>query len=251
MPKKEEPPQGAPDWVVTYGDCMSLLLCFFIVLFSMSEVKKDDRFMQVMESIQAAFGGYEGSTGTMPLDSKSINSIISKLLELEMQTSDLEKGDADEAGIEGRKYRVTNIRDGVHVVIGGTITFEPFSAVLLPQARDLIAKTGDTLRGYRTKIRIRGHATLDPMPPDSLYSDARDLSYSRARAVALELELQGIETDRLILEAAGSYEPLVRQAYTDKQRAANRRVEIVVTEKLVEEYSGSALAPNQKEFLDG
>lgn len=251
MPKKEEPPQGAPDWVVTYGDCMSLLLCFFIVLFSMSEVKKDDRFMQVMESIQAAFGGYEGSTGTMPLDSKSINSIISKLLELEMQTSDLEKGDAEEMGIEGRKYRVTDIRDGVQVVIGGTITFEPFSAVLLPQARDLIAKTGDNLRGYRTKIRIRGHATLDPLPSDSLYSDARDLSYARARAVAFELELQGIETDRLILEAAGSYEPLVRQAYTDKQRAANRRVEIVVTEKLVEEYSGSALAPNQKEFLDG
>jgi len=251
MPKKAEAPQGAPDWVVTYGDCMSLLLCFFIVLFSLSEIRKDDRFMQVMESIQQAFGGFDGSTGTMPLDTKSINSIISKLLELEMQTNDLEKGDSEDEGIEGRKYRVTDIREGVQVVIGGNISFEPFSAVLLPQARDLIARTGDTLRGYRTKIRIRGHSTLDPMPPDSLYSDARDLSYARARAVALELELQGVDKDRLILEAAGSFEPLVRQAYSEKQRAANRRVEIVVTDKLVEEYSGSALATDQREYFDG
>jgi len=251
VPKKEEAPQGAPDWVVTYGDCMSLLLCFFIVLFSMSEVKKDDRFMQVMESIQAAFGGYEGSVGTMPLESKSINSIISKLLELEMQTNDLEKGDAEDEGIEGKKYRVTDVRDGVHVVIGGRITFEPFSAVLRPQARDLIAKTGDTLRGYNTRIRVRGHATLDPLPPDSLYSDQRDLSYARARAVALELELQGVASERILLEAAGSTEPLVRQAYTEEQRAVNRRVEIVVTDSLVDEYSGSALVPAGKEFFDG
>lgn len=251
MPRKEEPPQGAPDWVVTYGDCMSLLLCFFIVLFSMSEIKRDDRFLQVMESIQAAFGGFDGSTGTTPLDSKSINSIISKLMELELQTHDLDKGDTEEVGIQGRKYRVTDIREGVQVVIGGNITFEPFSAVLLPEARMLIARTGETLRGYTTKIRVRGHATLDPLPADSLYSDARDLSYARARAVARELELQGVSPDRLLLEAAGSVEPLVRQAYTEQQRAANRRVEIVVTDKLVEEYAGTAVAPAHKEFIDG
>ena len=41
--KKIEPPTGAPAWIVTYGDCMTLLLCFFVILVSMSEMKQEDR----------------------------------------------------------------------------------------------------------------------------------------------------------------------------------------------------------------
>ena len=42
MPKKkEEQEEGAPAWMVTYGDMVTLLLCFFVLLFSMSEIKKD------------------------------------------------------------------------------------------------------------------------------------------------------------------------------------------------------------------
>ena len=139
-------------------------------------------------------------------------------------------------------FRVTNVRDGLEVVVGGRITFDRFSATLKPEGRELIVKTAELLRGYNTKILIRGHATREPLPADSLYEDARDLSYARAKAIAQELEQHGVRRVRMLPVAVGDTEPLVRQAYTPDRRALNRRVEILVTEELVEDYAGSKLS---------
>lgn len=160
-------------------------------------------------------------------------------------------GDSEEEGIHGKKIRVTNVRNGIEVVVGGRITFERFSATLLPEGRALVAKTAERLRGYNTKILIRGHATREPLPEDSIYEDARDLSYARARAVADELEKNGVRCIRMTLVTVGNTEPLVRQVYTEERRALNRRVEILVTEDLVEDYAGSTLADDLKESANG
>ncbi|MCO6437983.1 MAG: flagellar motor protein MotB [Phycisphaerae bacterium] len=237
--KKPETPAGAPEWMVTYSDVMGLLLCFFVILVSMSEIKKDERFLEVMESLRRAFGGHVGTVGAIPVQQPPQNSIIARLLEIDVPELSEVKGDTDEVGIKGKNFRVTNVRDGLEVVVGGLIAFDRFSATLKPQARDLIAQTAERIRGYNTKILIRGHATNEPLPPDSLYKDASDLSYARARAVADELVRSGVRRERLALVAVGDSEPLVRQAYTERRRALNRRVEILVTEDLVEDFAGS------------
>lgn len=242
--KVRKGPEGAPEWMVTYGDTMTLLLCFFVIIVSMSELKEDEKFQKVMESLRAAFGGYQGSVGSVPIANVPTNALIAKLLELESPILTKNKGDSDEEGIHGKKFRVTNVRDGLEVVVGGRITFDRFSATLLPEGRDLIAKSAERLRGYNTKILIRGHATHEPLPEDSLYDDANALSYARARATAQELESSGVRRVRMLLVAAGDTEPLVRQAYTERRRAINRRVEILVTEELIDEYSGSNLTDN-------
>jgi len=250
MRKTEKAPQGAPEWMVTYGDAMTLLLCFFVIIVSMSEVKKDQRFQQVMESLRRAFGGYVGASGSVPIQNTNTNTLIARLLELEVPEMEKHKGDSDDEGIHGRKFRVTNVRDGLEVVVGGLITFDRFSASLKPEARELVYRTAERLRGYNTKILVRGHATREPLPADSLYEDARDLSYARAKAVAREMAGAGVRPARLILVAAGHTEPLVRQAYTDARRAINRRVEILVTEDLMEDYAGEALVNTLEESSD-
>ncbi|HOA53996.1 MAG TPA: flagellar motor protein MotB, partial [Thermogutta sp.] len=55
---KEEPSGGggAPEWVLTYGDMMSLLLTFFIMLAALSEVKKKDEFEMLAEALRRRFG---------------------------------------------------------------------------------------------------------------------------------------------------------------------------------------------------
>lgn len=237
--------------MVTYGDTMTLLLCFFVIIVSMSEVKQDQRFQQVMESLRKAFGGYVGSVGRIPIVNDPTNTLLAKLLELEIPELTDKKGDSDEEGIQGRKFRVTNVRDGLEVVVGGLITFDRFSATLKPQARELIARTAELLGGYNTKLLVRGHATREPLPEDSLYEDVRDLSYARARAVGRALQDNGVRPVRLILVAAGNTEPLVNQAYTEERRALNRRVEILVTEDLIDDYAGSTLADDLKESSDG
>lgn len=248
---KEETPQGAPDWLLTYGDIMSLLLCFFVILVSMSELKEDERFQKVMESLRVAFGGYQGSIGNVPIQNEPTNALLIKLLELDIPKMTDKQGDSDEEGIHGKRFRVTNIRDGIEVVVGGRITFDRFRATLKPEAAALVAKTAERIRGYNTKILVRGHATNEPLPPDSIYQDARDLSYARARAVTQALEKNGVRPVRLIPVAVGDTEPLARQAYTEDRRALNRRVEILVTEDLIDDYAGSTLADDQKESSDG
>jgi len=245
--KKSIGTQGAPDWLVTYGDTMSLLLCFFVIIVSFSEVKKDERFQQMMESLRIAFGGFEGSLGTVPIEGDPTNALIMKLLEIDVPKLTDKMGDSDEEGIHGRKFRVTNVRDGIEVVVGGRISFDRFSATLKPEAQELIAKTAERLRGYNTRILVRGHATREPLPEGSIYQDSRDLSYARAKAAVRELERNGVRSVRLVLVAVGDAEPLVRQAYTEERRAANRRVEIVVTEDLIDDYAGSTQAEDQEE----
>ena len=249
--KKQEQPEGAPAWLVTYGDAMTLLLCFFVIIVSMSELKQDEKFMKVVESLQAAFGAYEGGTGSVPTVDIPTNVILKRLVELDIPREVKHLGDTDTEAIEGKKWRVTKLREGIQVVVGGRITFDRFSATLKPEAQELIAKAADVLRGYNTKIRVRGHATREPLPADSVYPDARDLSYARAKAVEAELVKNGVRAERLMLEALGSTEPLVRQAYTEERRAMNRRVEIVVTEELIEDYAGSTLQESEKESSDG
>ena len=60
--KQKKPAPGVPEWVVTFGDMMSLLLCFFILLQMFSELKKDREYQRVVTAIKEAFG-YSGSIG--------------------------------------------------------------------------------------------------------------------------------------------------------------------------------------------
>lgn len=247
--KKEEASRGAPEWVVTFGDMMSLLLVFFISLVSMSEIKRD-RFQQAVESFRKAFGGFDGGIGTNPIQTNDANALIKKLLELEIPKNIDKKGDSHEEGIHGKKFRVTNVREGIQVVVGGKIAFDRFSAELKREARELVAKTSEQLRGYNTRILVRGHATHEPLPADSPFADARELSFARAMTVVGELEANGVKPVRIVPIAVGDAEPFVRQAYTEERRALNRRVEILVTEDLVNDYAGEPV-DDLKEPSDG
>ena len=60
----ECPPQGAPDWMVTYGDLMTLLLCFFVLLFSFSSLESK-KFESLKESLRGAFGVLSGTSTTL------------------------------------------------------------------------------------------------------------------------------------------------------------------------------------------
>ena len=243
--KIKPPPQGAPDWMVTYGDMMTLLLCFFVIIVSMSEIKEDERFQQVMDSIRSAFG-YDGSLGIVPIEQPSKNSLVEQLRRVVLPDMKKKEGDSDEEGIEGRLFRVTNVREGLSVEVGGWISFNRFEAELKPQGEALLGRLASKLLGHNTILKIRGHATLEPLPPESPFSDSMELSVARARAVAGSLERFGIRPERIRLVGAGAYEPLVSQVYTEERRAVNRRVEIIVTEAVVEDYSGQPLPDEER-----
>ena len=86
--------------------------------------------------------------------------------------------------------------------------------------------------------RTRGHATHRPLPADSPYRDAWQLSYARCQATLKFLEKAGIEPDRMRLSQAGPYEPHTLKVQAEEQ-AQNSRVEIYVLAEVVDDLIGT------------
>ena len=168
------PPAGAPEWMVTYGDMVTLLLCFFVLIVSFSEIKKEDQFQAVVEEIKKAFG-MRGGGGKLPTDDDPALSLIERLESIRMRQERIpNKSNVKDPGQTGREPRVTTIREGKRYAIGGRILFEPDSAELSDQAKqqliDLVARL--KLRDSTNKIELTGHAAaMELVEPDGSSGD--------------------------------------------------------------------------------
>ena len=177
------PPEGAPEWLVTYGDMMTLLLCFFVILVSLSELKKEDEYRAVVEAVQKAFG-MKGGGGAMPTQENPEMSLIERLDEVNLQhKKETEHSNADDPGIEGREREVTRVRDGQKFAVGGRITFEPGESQLTSLAKRSLRSAAAEFRGNNTKIELTGHAASREISVNSQYKDLWTLSFARAKAV--------------------------------------------------------------------
>lgn len=234
--KKQKP--GAPEWMVTFGDLMSLLLTFFILLQMFSQLKEEHEYQRVLQSIKEAFG-YTGGVGTVPVNDTPLRSMIEKLEDMAMRVYEKSSASqADDPGLSGTHVRVSQMREGIIFTIGGPSTFDELSADIKPEVRAQIEKLSVMLKGRRNKITIRGHAAPAHLPPNSPWRDLDELSYARASNVKdLLLEL-GLDDRVFRLEAVGTREPVVARAVDPAELAENRRVEVILTEQLVEELDG-------------
>lgn len=246
MIKREKDKQdGAPMWVVTYGDMMSLLLTFFVLLVSMSELKRDVRFKKVMESIRIAFG-HEGGIGRTPTEEPPLVSLVKRLMEIQIPKEIMHIGSSPDPGIEARHFRVTEVRDGVKITFGGALRFERFSARLLPKSELALAPFAERIRGLNNIIEIIGHTTQEPLPDDCGFRNRDELAFARAEVIRDHLQQLDINPARMRLISAADREPFYKEAYTEERRARNRRVEIVVRESLIGDYEGREMSEEER-----
>ena len=233
-PKKA--PAGVPAWIVTYGDMMTLLLCFFVLLAAFSELKKEHEYQKVITAVKEAFG-YSGGVGILPINDPPLRSMIQSLQELaKSKMSKKVISQNNTPGIKGKESTVTRVHEGLKFTIGGSQMFEPGSAVLNDTAKPELERIARLLIGKRFKIEVRGHAASKALPPGSPFSDLTDLSYYRAKSVHdFLVGTGGIDPLVLRITAAGDTEPVVPRAYTPETQAVNRRVEIIQTEAEVED----------------
>ena len=234
----KKPPEGAPLWVVSYGDMMSLLLCFFVMLASMANFDEvHDKFMTAIQSIRDALG-MRGQVGREIDDQIDFHSLIQRLESVIKPDMPKNRGNTVDKGIQGKNFRLRRIRDGMEITIGGPVLFDPFSSELNDQGQQAIAVIGDELKGHRNKIEIHGHAADDQPPADWTLEDTYKLSYDRAMAVMEELLLRGVDPRTFRLMSCGATEPVAQSVYDPHKRAMNRRVEIIVRESQVNDYLG-------------
>jgi len=240
MPAKCKcPPEGAPAWVMTFGDMMSLLLTFFILLVSLSEIKKEDEWKAVVEEVKKSFG-MKGGGGRLPTDNDPALTLVQILETVQnQQRREQNTSNTDDPGMSGRDQRVTNIREGQYIPVGGMVTFEPGSADLSDrtraQVRGFIEHEEFDIRGTNFIVELRGHAATAESDLLGNGRDLWDLSYERAKTVMAYLvsDEVGLRREQVRLVGNADREPLAKQAYTPAAQTNNRRVEIMVSENLV------------------
>lgn len=235
---------GVPEWVVTYGDMMSLLLTFFIMLVSLSEVVAEKKYRAILEALQE-YGAYAGGAPAPPGKNFPANSLVEKLESLGSYTNEEDgRGGVKRPGVEGDSLRVKRTRDGTPQMVGEVILFEPGKATFPPSEENKLLLIAAELAGKPNKISIRGHVGT----PESLDGSENDadsveefrkkmlLSYKRARVVWSFLRREGIDKDRMRLTAVGDAEP--GEPSADQTANHPNRVEVIILDAFTSEFVG-------------
>lgn len=176
----EDPPAGVPDWVLTYGDMMSLLLCFFILLAAMSEMKTDDKTHAIIASIMEQFADeeqLEAFRANSMKEGQAYDSVKHK------DPSNRKRAETGGRGSPGSKRKVETIRDGNRTTIGGSLLFEPGGATLSSEAKEQLRLVADSIKGKRHMIEVKGYEPPAAAVGVDPARDPMDLAFARARAV--------------------------------------------------------------------
>jgi chemotaxis protein MotB len=227
--EESQEPKG-PLWLISYADMMSLLLCFFVMLVAMSQVK-DEKFQRMLDSVRKAFG-YELKMDVAPGTKKRANSFLEHLrMYRTPQGNRNVQGGAETVNVRGRFLLCRTVREGMMITVGDRTGFAHASAEIPPDMKEDLNALLDLVGDYPNRLLIRGHASTEPLPAGLTQWQ---LSFLRARAVGEYLEAQGINPRRLRLVACGGYDP-VETNLTPEGAAHNRRVELVVSEELAQD----------------
>ncbi len=188
--KQEEQPPGSPAWMTTYGDMVTLLLTFFIALLAFSSIS-EGKFQEVASGITRVFSGSPPSVlkGGKTTVSEPIVTTNPGIKE------DLLKIVQDE-GVQG-KITVENTDQGTIITLGNLIYFEPFSAILTKQAKELLEKIGAVIVEHTTNvIEVYGYTDDRELPENSIYPSKLHLSSARASSVA-EFFIKDLKNKRM------------------------------------------------------
>lgn len=243
--KKQSCPEGAPAWLVTFSDLVTLLLTFFVLLQSMSTTNKIN-FTAAAASIKSALTGKNPSAQTefvvpvfpkepkvqfapisAPTTQKLYEKIKSQIDSLRLQENvGLQKAD-DESII----LRINN-----------SILFEPGKAKLAPQSYPILRNIADIIRPLPMDLRIEGHTDDTPMP--GVGDGNWDLSVERSVSVLrFFTEADLLALDRMAAVGYGKERPVVRNI-DEATRSLNRRVDFVLRLNKVGASSGKTKGQN-------
>lgn len=231
---EDEPKAGAPEWMATYGDMVTLLLCFFVLLFSFATLDVQ-KFKAIAQSMSGSLGVLDsGMTVSMePLvnafpsdtpaeENEEFNELYSEMNEF-----------VKENGLESSIVLALDER-GLLIRFMDNVLFDSGKADLTPNARDIINKVAEIIRQNDKNVRVEGHTDNVPISTSKFPSNW-ELSTTRAvNVVKYLIEECGIEAKRMSASGYSDQHPIDDNA-TREGRQRNRRVDMVIIRSEKEE----------------
>ena len=246
MPRKksEQEHENSERWLLTYADLITLLLAFFITMYSMSKVDAK-KFGAVQVALHGVLHGgsspFEGRQPGMPTDDKRQSLLTPnalKVLQERLGKTVQAKKDADKPSaakgdsvktdaIKNLKISMSMDERGLVIRVMENAFFETGKADLTPAARSALDAIAAVIQGVTNYIRVEGHTDNIPIHNQEFPSNW-ELSTARAtKVVRYFLDNYDFHPDRISASGYAEYRPLTVNDTTE-DRAKNRRVDIVI-----------------------
>lgn len=182
-------------WAITYGDMMSYLMIFFMILY-VGASSRSLKMQMNSKSIEEHFG----KKGTVVSELFSRHG-IQKIAKLEVG------------------------ENKIRIVFQAPVLFDSGSANLKTGSASGLKQLAQALKELPNNIQIEGHTDNQPLGPHSHFASNWELSAARAFAVLRFLSSEGIASSRLSAIGYGEFRPVAPNT-TEAGRAMNRRIEI-------------------------
>ena len=238
-PIEDDREGGLPEWMATFADLVTLLMCFFVLLFAMSTIQ-EETFKELIQSLKSALGVQQvPETGTR-------EGLIMPTTESDTQQDKKDDRAMDEAGamvqkeVEdivsdvkelvmfnklGGNVKVEENEDGAVITISDVLLFRPGDAAMNQTGEPIMVKIAKVLAQFSYPITVSGHTDNIPIST-SRYPSNWELSAVRASDVVRFLISQGVNPNLLSAVGRAEFKPIADNK-TAKGRSKNRRVEIV------------------------
>ena len=245
--KKKSSGGGGANWMDTYGDMVTLLLCFFVLLYSMSTIS-EDKWKAIVQSfnptavedprVTEGAGGPDadnsGESGHEPTPE-----------EIEEQQEQVEQDmqallEAIEAFVQQQNLQdaITVSSDGgkIFITFSQSVFFAGESAVIRKEAYPVLDQVSEMLSGVAEsldEVRVQGHTARAGQGPNNVVND-RTLASNRAANVVIYIQEHSmVPPSCLVSEGFGEWRPVAAND-TAEDRAKNRRVEMIISGRDIE-----------------
>jgi len=234
--RADDCPEGLPGWLATFGDLMSLLLTFFVLLLSFSTMSVTD-FQHAMGALQGSLGMLSGEPQLSLPIRQSMPKSEGNLQQAEVITKAAQELETaiEQAGLQS-DVQIEEATTGLIIRVADKLFFETADSELKSSATNFLDKLGAVLSPLPNKINVQGHTDNRPINTER-YASNWELSGMRALQVAQYfIETTKISPERMSFTGYSEYRPLVPNNSPERW-AQNRRVEIHIL------YETSADAP--------
>jgi chemotaxis protein MotB len=251
----KKPAAGAPAWMATFADLMSLLLVLFVLLLTFAEMDVI-RYKQIAGSVKAAFGFSQQDqlAGVIELDGsivgKSLSAptpdtprVVSEIPKADTPEVDSKETDSKEEKAEALEETLGKVLDnmGLQDKVGlerqdgevimrfpNELAFPSGSSGMTEEFAAILNRVAPVLNQTKGEVFVAGHTDNIPVSSSSPYISNWDLSAARATSVLhFLIDQNGTDPSRMVIQGYGDSRPLATND-TPEGRATNRRVEITI-----------------------
>ena len=248
--KPEEPPKGAPSYMLTYGDMTTLLLVFFVALFHLGDATSDAKSIAALDALKPGVGVLDGSisplnpesallvpaqqaAGKKYGDSRQV-SILKEQIEGAIKDAKDKLGDAKQRGKVGANefvkgdFDVSAREGGIRVRLDNKALFDLGDAGLKDDFKQVLLKVAKFAKDYKMKVTVEGHTDDRPITTAQFPSNW-ELSAARATSVVRYMrDSVGMAPTDLTAIGRGEFYPRCTTDRSEECLAKNRRIELLL-----------------------